>query len=54
MEHSLKDEALILAYQLHRNDSLNNLCFCEACKRIRKSINLLELSDIRRVLGEAS
>lgn len=54
MEHSLKDEASILTYQLHRNDSLNNLCFCEACKTLRKKINLLQLSDIRRMFGEAA
>ena len=54
MERSLKDEALILSYQLHRNDSLSNLCFCEACKSIRKKINLLQLSDSRRMFGEAS
>ncbi len=54
MEPSLNDEALILSYQLHRNDALDTLCFCESCKTIRKKINLLQLSDIRSALGEAS
>ena len=53
MEESLKDEALILSYQLHRNDSLETLCFCEACKSIRKQINVLKFEDIRRFPGEA-
>lgn len=54
MDHSLNDESLILSYQLHRNDSLETMCFCEACKNIRKKINLLKFSEIRRFLGEAS
>ena len=54
MDHSLNDEALILSYQLHRNDSLETMCFCEACKSIRKKINLLKFSEIRSFLGEAS
>lgn len=54
MEHSLNDEALILSYQLHRNDSLETMCFCESCKGIRKKINVLKFSEIRRFLGKAS
>lgn len=54
MEQSLKDEALILSYQLHRNDSLETLCFCDACKRIRKTINVLKFSEIRSFLGNTA
>jgi len=54
MEASFSDETLILSYQLHRNDALDTLCFCESCKIIRKKINLLQLNDIRSFLGKAS
>ena len=54
MESSFSDEAQILRYQLHRNDALDTLCFCESCKVIRKKINLLQLRDVRNFLGEAS
>ena len=53
LEESFKDEALILSYQLHRNDSLETLCFCEACKSIREKINVLKFREIRSVLDEA-
>ena len=49
----LIDKALMLSYQRHRNDSLQNLCFCDACKRIRTKINLLNITDIRHALGKA-
>ena len=54
MESSFSDEAQILRYQLHRNDALDTLCFCESCKVIRKKINLLQPRDVRNFLGEAS
>ena len=47
------DEALTLIYQQHRNDSLQILCFCDACKRIRTQINQLKVAEIRHALGEA-
>lgn len=53
MDHTLEDEALILSYQLHRNDSLENLCFCESCKRIRTAISSLQLNEMRRAFDQA-